>query len=225
MLHKDHVLVYSCAHLPFEHPHALDFLTTIQRRVKCKTIVNLGDTVDNHAISYHEHDPDGMSPEEEMKQVDKKLILWAKAFPEQYNCLGNHCRMVDRKSKTVGLPSRVFKPFKDIWNFPKGWVFDFSFDLFGVKFQHGTGFSGDNAHLNAAYVNRQSTCIGHTHTNGSIGYLVNEKDRIFGMNVGCLIDRRKYAFTYERDFKRKPFIGCGVVTDNGKYCQVFPMEL
>jgi hypothetical protein len=58
-----------------------------------------------------------------------------------------------------------------------------------------------------------------------VKYLVSERDRIFGMGVGCGIDRRTYAFEYGRDFNQKPFIGCGVVTDEGKYAQVFPMEL
>jgi predicted phosphodiesterase len=219
------VLAFSCLHFPFQHPHALDFLLSIQKRVKCGTVVCLGDLIDNHAVSFHDHDPDGRSPADEMKEVDKILPTWFKAFPNMYLCLGNHDRMADRKSKTVGLPSRVFKPFRDIWNLPKTWKVDFSFEIDGVKYQHGTGFSGDNAHLNAAYVNRQSSVIGHTHTNGAMGYLVNEKDRIYGMNVGCLIDRRQYAFAYERDFKRKPFLGCGVVTDKGRFCQIFPMEL
>lgn len=222
---KDHIGIIADTHIPFEIPNYLDFCLQIFKRCKCSIFVHIGDLVDNHAISYHEHDPDGKSPEDEMRETDKHLKKWFKAFPKLYLCRGNHDRMVDRKSKTVGLPNRVFKPYRDIWKLPKGWRDDFSFEIYNVIFEHGTGYSGDNAHLKAAYNNRQSTVIGHTHTNGAIGYLANEKDIIFGMNVGSGINRRTYAFEYGRDFRKKPIIGCGVVTDRGKYAQFFPMEL
>jgi hypothetical protein len=45
------------------------------------------------------------------------------------------------------------------------------------------------------------------------------------MAVGCGVDAHTYAFEYGRDFAKKQFIGCGVVTDKGRYAQVFPMEL
>ncbi|MCX5657960.1 MAG: hypothetical protein NTZ48_07090 [Candidatus Omnitrophica bacterium] len=87
------------------------------------------------------------------------------------------------------------------------------------------GLSGERAHIKAAEQGRQSTVIGHMHSTGAINYLVSENDRIFGMNVGCGIDRKTYAFEYGRELLKKPVLGCGVVTDKGKYCQFFPMEL
>jgi predicted phosphodiesterase len=222
---KDHILVVGDTHIPFEIKGYLDFCLGIQKRVKCKTVVHIGDLVDNHAISYHEHDPNGKSPKDEIEEAKIHLRNWYKAFPKVFLCRGNHDRMVDRKGRTVGLPDEVFRPFREIWGLPKDWKDDFSFTLFNVVFEHGTGYCGDNAHLKAAYNNRQSTVIGHTHAQGTVGYLANEKDCIFGMNVGSGIDRKTYAFEYGRDFKKKPIIGCGVVTDNGRFAQFFPMEL
>jgi predicted phosphodiesterase len=221
----NNVLIIGDTHLPFDIEGYLEFCLSIKERCKCDTVVHIGDLVDNHAISYHEHDPDGWSPAEEMRQVDKKLQDWFVAFPELSICMGNHDRMVDRKSKTVGLPSRAFRPFRDIWNLPKKWKTDFQFEIYGVMYEHGTGYSGDNAHMKACYNNRQSTVIGHTHGNSAIGYVANEKDCIYGMNVGCGIDRHTYAMDYGRDFKKKPIISCGVVTDNGRNPQIFTMQL
>lgn len=212
-------------HEPFCLKGYLDFCLDIQKRVKCGIIVHIGDLVDNHAISYHEHDPDGLSPEDEMKLADKKLSMWFKAFPKLKLCLGNHDRMADRKSKTFGLPSRCFKSFKEIWNLPKGWEVNFRHEIDGVMYEHGTGLSGDNAHMLAARNNRQSTVIGHIHHLCQAGYTASEKDCIFGMAVGSGINRKEYAFGYGRDFPRKPIISCGVVTDRGKFAQVFKMEL
>jgi hypothetical protein len=159
-----------------------------------------------------------------MQEVDKHLKRWFGAFPEIYLCLGNHDRLVDRKSKTFGLPNRAIKSFRDIWNFPIGWKEDYSWEFDNVRYTHGTGLCGQHSHIRAAEQNRQSTVIGHTHSGGGqITYLVSENDRIFGMNVGCGIDRKTYAFEYGRDFIKKPVLGCGVVTDKGKFCQFFPM--
>ena len=159
-----------------------------------------------------------------MREADKHLEKWFKAFPSLCLCRANH-DLVDRKGKTAGLPSRVFRPFREIWNLPKAWIDEFSFELWNVRFLHGTGYNGDNAHMKAAYDNRQSCVIGHTHSFGGVGYMANNKDCIFGMNVGCGIDRKAYAFDYGRDFRKKPILGVGVVTDRGRFAQFFPMEL
>jgi hypothetical protein len=150
--------------------------------------------VDNHAISYHEKDPNGWSPLDEMEETDNHVKKWFDAFPNVYLCRGNHDALVDRKSKTVGLPKRCFKSFREMWNLPKGWKdeFDFSFD--GVYYNHGTGYSGRSGHIMAAFDNRMSTVIGHLHSVSGIEYLANTKSLIFGMAVGCGIDDKKYAF-------------------------------
>lgn len=160
-----------------------------------------------------------------MAEADTHLKRWFGAFPELFLCRGNHDRLIDRKANTFGLPNRAFKSFREIWNFPLGWQDDFSWEFYGVRFMHGTGFSGQNAHIKAAESSRQSCVIGHTHSTLATNYLVSEKDRIFAMNVGCGIDRHAYAFNYGRDLPKKPALGCGVVTDKGKYCQVFAMPL
>lgn len=224
-LKSDHILVASCTHIPFEHPKYLDFLLDVKKRFKCGVFVHAGDLVDNHAISFFDTDPNGRSAADEMKEADKHLRRWFKAFPEAYLCRGNHDCLVDRKARTMGLPRRAFKAFRDIWDLPEGWDDDFGFTIDKVRYEHGTGRSGRYAHVQAAYDNRMSTVIGHLHSNAGIEWSANYKDRLFGMAVGCGIDRKKYAFTYGRDFKRKPLLSCAIVTDQGKYAQVIPMEI
>ena len=224
---KKNVLVIGDTHAPFTHPKYLDFCKRIEHQLKCTEVVHIGDIVDNHAISYHEHDPNGDTPLKEMEQADKQLKLWFKAFPNVKLCLGNHDRLVDRKSRTVGLPERVFRPFRGIWNLPKGWIDDFEFIIGGVKYTHGTGYSGAHAHIQAAYDNRMSCVIGHLHSVAGIEYMANTKDIIFGMSVGCGIDNKAYAFEYGKAFKRKPIISCGVVeyTSHGPNPRLFVMEM
>ena len=224
-MHKDHILVMGCTHLPFEHKDYLAFCKQIQKRCKCGTVVHTGDLVDNHAISYHEHDPNGWSPSDEMKQVDKHLKKWFKAFPKLKLCRGNHDGLVDRKAKTVGLPTRCFREYRNIWNFPTTWEDAFEWEIDGVLYKHGTGMNGRYAHITAAERARQSTVISHTHASGGVEYLVSSKDCIFGMNVGCGVDRKKYAFEYGKDFARKPVLGCGIVMGRENLAQFFPMPL
>lgn len=221
------ILVISDTHAPFIKEGYLEFCQRIHKELKCTEVIHIGDLVDNHAISYHEHDPNGWSPADEMEETDKVLRKWFKAFPSVKVCRGNHDHLQDRKGKTVGLPARCFKDFRDIWQLPKGWKDDFSFVIDGVKYTHGTGYSGRNGHLQCAIDNRMSCVIGHLHSTAGIEYSANEVDCIWGMNVGCGIDKKAYAFDYGRDFKLKPIISCGVVeyTKYGANPRLFRMDI
>lgn len=221
------ILVIGDTHAPFVLDGYLEFCQRIHRELKCSDVVHIGDLVDNHSISYHEHCPDGYSPADEMRQTDAILKKWFKAFPTAYLCRGNHDALVNRKGKTNGLPERCFKEFRDIWGLPKGWKDDFHFTIDDVKYTHGTGYSGRNAHLQCAVDNRMSSVIGHLHSTAGIEYSANEVDCIFGMNVGCGVDRKSYAFDYGKDFKLKPIISCGVVeyTKHGANPRLFRMDL
>ncbi len=183
-------------HLPFEHKHYLDFCLEIFKMCKCENIVHIGDFVDNHAISYHEHDPDGWSPEEEMKQVDKHAEKWFKAFPNLYLCRGNHDSLVDRKGKTIGLPRRCFKPFREIWQLPKGWKDGFEWVLDGVLYKHGTGMSGRYAHVMAAERARMSTVC------------VNKKKYLNKYVIVKWQDPRTEIRTSLESFMEKPLADC-----------------
>lgn len=225
---KNNVGIIGDTHLPFERPDYLNFCIKIFDRCKCKTIVHAGDLVDFHSCSFYEHNPDGKSPADEMLEVDKRLKRWYDAFSDKpvYVCKGNHDSLIERRARAFGLPSRTLKTFSNIWNFPLNWQEADSWEFDNVRYMHGTGLTGRNAHIKAAELNRQSTVIGHAHcSGGQIAYLCSERDRIFGMNVGCGIDRKLYAFTYGVNILKKPVLGCGVVTDNGKYVQWFPLDL
>jgi hypothetical protein len=102
---------------------------------------------------------------------------------------------------------------QEIMQAPETWDFKWYHEIDGVRYVHGDGFGGTHAAREAAIINRQSTVIGHHHSNGAIYYVANSKEMIFGMNVGCLIDINAYAFNYARKNKFKPTLGCGVVLE------------
>jgi len=223
---KSHrVMIIGDTHIPFEHPRYFDFIRQTYDEFQCDTMVHIGDVVDNHAISYHEHNPDGMSPGDELKQAIKTLeTKWYKHFPNVKVCMGNHDELIYRKAMTHGLPKAAFRSLNEILQAPAGWIWNFSHEIDHVLYQHGTGTSGKTAHATRSMNNRQSTVIGHIHSHGGVAYVASNKDLIFGLNVGCGIRPTAYAMTYGRDFVNRPTLGCGIVLD-GKHAFFIPMDL
>jgi predicted phosphodiesterase len=174
-----------------------------------------GDIVDSHAINFHEHDPDGYSPREEADKAEKAIEDWYSTFPKATVSIGNHDELHFRRARADGLPTRYLKNYAEVWKTPK-WSWDFSFIFQKVLYTHGTGVSGKDAAINLATQKRISTVIGHTHSYAGVKYHANEYDRIFGLNVGCGIDRLAYAFHYGRDFPVKPILGCGIVVNGSR---------
>ncbi len=197
-------------HLPFEHKDYLSFCIEQKRKHKWDTIVQIGDLVDNHALSYFEADPDMHSPGTEMELVDDHLKPWFKAFPKVLLCHGNHDNRLAIRSKTSGLPKRCLRSYRDVWQLPKGWKDDLYHIIDGVLYEHGTTY-GKMAHLAAAINNRQSTVMGHSHSFAGIAYTASKKDCIFGMNVGCGINIKSPAFNYAKHHKNRPIIACATV--------------
>lgn len=211
-------------HIPFEHRNYLAFCKEVYKKYSCNTVVHIGDLVDNNTVSFHSKDADGFSAKEEMDKADKVLQKWYKAFPKVKVVQGNHCSLIERKAFHHELPKRVIKDFKDIWNFPKGWEYEYEYFIDGVRYFHGMGYSGKNAHVKAVTDNRCSCVIGHLHSNAGVEWTASEKDILFGLATGCGINRKAYAFKYGKDFVRKPILGCGVVLENGTKAQFIPMK-
>lgn len=211
-------------HKPFHHRDYLDFVCKVRDKYSCEIFVHMGDDVDNHAISYHESDPDGFSAGREYELALKEMKRWYKEFDHMLTCVGNHSKLHKRRAMSIGLPQVFLKSYQELWEAPKSWVWDDEFEINDVLFFHGYG-SGKYPHVVRANNHRQSCVMGHHHSTGGVEYLVSRKDRIFGMCVGCGVDRKSYAMSYGKDFDRKPVLGCGVITDGGKQAIFVPMDL
>lgn len=220
----NNVLVIGDTHEPFCKEGYLEFCREIQEKYNCGTVVHIGDLVDNHCVSYHEHDPNGKSIGDEFAMALENCKRWYHTFPNVKICIGNHDRLPFRKAFTAGLPSNWLKTYQELFESPKTWEWDFVHQVNGVIYQHGTGMSGEMAAINAARENRQSTVIGHLHTVCNNRFLASFKDLIFGTTVGCGIDHKSYAFAYGREQTRKPVVGCCVVI-NGTTPINIPMKI
>lgn len=220
----DNVLVIGDPHEPFTKEGYLEFCRKIQEEYDCGTVIHIGDAVDNHAVSYHEKDPEGMSAGDEFNLAIERMKRWYYTFPNVKVCIGNHDALPFRKAFSAGLPKTWLKTYQELLQSPPTWEWDFVHQVKGVIYQHGTGLSGEMAAINAARENRQSTVIGHLHTVMNTRFLASYKDLIFGVTVGCGIDHEKYAFAYGKQNTRKPVVACAVILD-GKLPINIPMPI
>lgn len=218
------ILVISDLHIPYNHQDALAFLKALHKKYKFTRIINIGDEVDNHAVSYHDHDPDLSSAGDELAKARKILHQLEKLFPNIDFVSSNHGDLYTRKMRTHGLPSAIIKSRNEIYEVGAGWKFypEIVTALPNgdkILFHHGI-----EANIGSASMHR-GMCLaqGHYHTKYGIDYWRNSGQLAWGMAVGCLIDRTSLAMLYAKESKKMQIIGCGGVIDSQP--RLFPMKL
>jgi len=204
------VLVIGDLHAPFIKEGYLEFCKEMYVKWQCTDTVLVGDCVDNHFSSFHETEADGYGAGQELDLAISQLAGFYKAFPNALVCNGNHDDIIKRKMATGMLSKRWMRPIQEVlevpnWKFADEWILD------GVKYIHGLGMK-----IRPRVMSEMcSVCQGHYHSESEYVTFVNEKELMFGLQVGSGIERRSYAMSYGKHF-RKPQINCGLVTNNGK---------
>ncbi|MEX0595739.1 MAG: hypothetical protein WD512_04495 [Candidatus Paceibacterota bacterium] len=221
----DNVLEIGDQHEPFSLDGYLEFCREQQEKYKCARVHFVADHIDGHGMSYHEHDPDGMSTGDETCLALERLKAWFNTFPVATSNFGNHCILAYRKMKTAGISKIFAKDFKTVIGAPKTWNFANHHVINNVFYTHGTGVSGEGGAMKIAQQNRMSSCIGHLHSVSNIRFSASYKDLIWAKTVGCGIDNKAYAFEYGKDFVAKPIINCGVTLERGRVPLLIPMNL
>ena len=169
----------------------------------------IGDIIDNHYSSYHESNPDGMSGGDELELAIKRIKRWYKAFPVATVIIGNHDRMVMRKSQTGNIPKKWIKSYREVLEVPK-WEFVERYEKNGVQYIHGEGGTARNK----CRSDMMNTVQGHLHTQCYTDHYVGKNFRVYGTQVGCGIDHDSYAMAYAK-YGKKPAIGCAVILNEG----------
>lgn len=209
------VLVHPDLQAPFQHIDSIPFLIDVNDTYKCNEVINIGDEVDFSTLSItFDPDPDGMGFKDEYYKALEFLHELYDIWPNVKVCISNHTVRPLKKALNAGIPSVFLKTYSEFLEAPKGWEWADEWEIDGIRYIHGEGVSGQRGHIVAAEKSRISTVIGHIHAFGGLNYLNNYKGQLlFGMNVGCLIDVKSYAFKYGKHFLHKPTLGCGVVLD------------
>ena len=204
---ESRVLVIGDIHEPFCKEGYLEFCKEQYKKWKCNQVVFIGDIIDNHYSSYHDQDPDGKSAGDELELAISKIKKWYKAFPEAIVIIGNHDRIVSRKVFSAGLSKKWIKNYQEVLGTP-GWVFKDYYRIDDVLYIHGEGGTA-RARIKMEF---ESIVQGQLHTQCYIDWVINDKARVFGMQVGCGIDFNSYAMGYAK-LGKKPAIACGIVID------------
>jgi len=212
------ILVIPDQHAPYQHPDALDFLIAVAAKYRPTRVINLGDEVDNHALSFHDSDPNLDSAGTELVRAQRFVQELASVFPLQEVCHSNHGSLVYRRALKSGIPVEYIKSYRDIL-FPHGGGDGWSWheairttlpNRQVVQFQHQVvgDFMANASHERASIV------LGHEHGRFEIEHRASKAALYFGMYSGCLIDSKSLAFAYGKLFPKKPIIGCSVIIDS-----------
>jgi hypothetical protein len=219
------VLLISDLHMPYSHVDTIRFLTAIKHKLNPDRVISLGDEIDGASISFHDKDPDlPFSPSSELDKAIDHLQPLYKLFPKVDVLESNHGSLVYRKGKHHGIPRHVFKGYREILGAPKGWRWhlDLTIKLPGGNqcyFTHGKSSNGKKLGESLA----MCTVQGHFHNSFEIQYHANPNGLYWSMIIGCLIDDRSLAFSYNKSTIKRPIIGTAAIID-GHPCLI-PMVL
>lgn len=210
------IMVIPDIHAPYQHPDTLAFLVAVRDRLDPDLVVNLGDEVDMHAMSFHDSDPNLDSAGTELEKSKEFLAELYEEFPQMLICHSNHGSMVFRKAKAHGIPVQMIKKYRDVlfpehgaqgWSWKYGWRINTALGV--VSFKHQA--SGDPL-IDAAH-NQCNQFTGHQHGNFDISYAASSARLYWAARSGCLIDKDALAFAYGKHTRYKPVIGCSAVVD------------
>lgn len=208
------VLVIGDLHCPYWHPDTIAFLREVDRVYKPNRVIQIGDEIDGHAISFHGADPDLMSPSDELKTAIQKLQPLYQLFPKVDVIESNHGSLVYRKGKFHGLPRHVFKSYREILQAPKYWQWHFDLtitlsDGSPCYFHHG---KSSNPLAMSQSMGMKAVC-GHFHEKFAINYWANSLGLYWQAFTGCLADDHSLALAYNNNNVKRPMIGSLIILD------------
>lgn len=216
-------LVIPDTHIPFEHRDALAFVCAVRDKYRTEQTIHLGDELDFHASSYHDHNPDLPSAGDELRLSVKRLAAWRAEFPTMRLCDSNHGSLLRRKAMTHGLPAATLTQLTELYGAP-GWTWhrEIVEDMHGVPviFRHAFGRS---IRSSLGRIGDSCAVWGHYHTVFGVEWRNNLYYRQFAACGGCLIDPSSPAFDYDRANLDRPMLGCLVIVDGN--CITIPMFL
>ena len=216
------VMVIGDLHIPYHHKDSFKFLKALKKHYKgFDLVVNIGDELDQHAISMHDSNPDLPSAGDELTISKKFIKELEKIFPKMTLVDSNHSSLVYRRALKHGLPRAYLRDYNEFlevkdWN----WVEDLTITLNDQTrcfFTHGMSANV----LHVAQKMGMHVVQGHYHSKSSIQYFSNPDNLVWAMQTGCLTNQKSLAFGYAKNFKDRFVLSSSVII-NGQP-QVHPM--
>ena len=218
------ILVISDMHIPYHHKDSIKFLKEIKKQFKPDRIINIGDSLDFHAISMHDSNPDLYSAGQELTEARKYIKELENIFPKMILLHSNHGSLIYRRAMKHGLPKAYFKSYNDFLEVGKGWewVNDYNIPLSdGTEVFCTHGMTADGLKLAMQY--GKNVCQFHFHSKFNIQYFSNPDKLVWSLQCGCLIKQSHMAFEYAKNFKTRFIVGTAMIIDGQP--KLFPMVL
>lgn len=205
------VLVIGDQHEPVCRKGYLQFNKDLAKQYKVDKVVLIGDIIDWHSISFHEHNPNCPGPMDEYKLALKRVQRWYRAFPNAIVCIGNHDARPKRLAESVNIPAKFLRDYNEQWKTPT-WKWVTSIIIDKVYYCHGHGKSGGiYPAYNTAKNMGMSVVMGHNHARGGVKWLVSPVQRWFGMDTGCGVDDKAFAFSYAKEQTSRSVLSSGII--------------
>lgn len=212
---NDRVLFISDMHIPYHHPDTLDFLEYLKNKYQPTRVVCLGDELDKHGLSYHDHDPDLPSAGDELRRSIPVIKEVEGLFPDMDIVESNHGSLVWRKAKTHGIPKHYIKSYSDVLGVGNGWKWSFDLTLELPNGQKCYVHHGKTSNVSRLSQQMGMCAVqGHYHESFNIEYWGNPTGLYWGMQCGCLVEDNSLAFAYNNVNIKRPLIGTGLVIDS-----------
>jgi len=213
-LSNERILVISDTHCPFQHKDAIKFLGAIKDKYKPNRVIHIGDEIDNHAMSFHDSDPNLHSAGDELERAREVIWQIEELYPKVDVIESNHGSLAYRKAKVAGIPKQMLRPYEEILG-TKKWKWHFELEVRLPNGQPCYFHHGRSANSLTASQHRGMPIVqGHYHEKFNIQYWGTTERLNWGMNVGCLVDDKALAFEYNNSNLKRPIIGCGVIIDS-----------
>lgn len=216
------VLCIGDIHEPVSRKGYMQFCKDLYKEWDCDKVIFIGDIIDWSAISFHASNPEAPGPHDEYKLALAGVQRWYKAFRNATICIGNHDARPKRVAESVNIPAKFIRDYSDLWHTPK-WTWLQSVIVDEVLYVHGHGKGGGKTPAwNLAQKMGMSVVMGHYHSRGSINWSANPLRRWFGMDVGCGVDDKAYAFAYAKEQAQRSMLSAGIILDGTPYFEVMP---
>jgi len=204
--------------MPAMHIDAFKFIKHIADAYNPDLVINLGDEIDHHNLSFHpnEFGDCPYTASQEFEKAQRHFSNFYDMFDSMEIMESNHGSLLYRKSKACEIPRKFLKSYNEVLEAPDTyrWHRNFIADtpLGKVNFSHGH-YAPKNA-MKKSQLRAMSQVQGHYHNDFNIEWWGNDTgQRFFGMTCGCLIDDETYAFMYNKTYIPRPALGIGLITD------------
>lgn len=208
-------LVISDMHAPFYHQDTFAFLEYIKEKLKPDLVLNVGDEVDGHGISFHKSESGLPNPDKELEMAIEDMQRLSKLFPKMYLAESNHGSLAFRRIKDQGIPIRYLKSLPEIYETPLwSWHHEIMLEthIGNTLIVHGKSKAKNKLALEQGCNGIQ----GHYHGECGITWHRSSTAYRFNMFVGALADEKSLAQFYARNNIPKTIYAVGWLNELGE---------